>query len=299
MKKVVIKDIKDLEEFYNERRRAYIFEDDIEEVIFEDNRELNIIPSKVFAPNAQIFMRHEDVSLMRDAGIKAKALSSTNLYVDGDIEVTTLNAARIECSGRIETDHIGAYCIRAKEIISNTVFATEICVETISANTVKADLLEYIHKYSSNLKVKELIKNVKYISDLEEFYNSIRNIYEVPENVVTITYNEDRCLSIGHPLYAEYTSLEINKLVARDVVCYSIHSDYINCEHIKSRQDIESQVILAYEINCGDIIKCGYAEVMNLYTNKIKCLMLKVKNYYIDSPEPFSFDITKLEKYRD
>lgn len=298
MKKVVIKNIKDLEEFYNERRRAYIFEDDIEEVIFEDNRELNIIPSKVFAPNAKIYMQH-DVSLMRDAGIKAKALFSTDLYVEGDIEVTTLNGTHIECNGRIETDHIGVYTVRAKEIISNTVFATEIYVEKINANTVKADLLEYNCKYISDLKVKELIKNVKSVYDLDEFYNSIRNIYEVPENVVTITYNEDRCLSIGHPLYAEYTSLEINKLIAREVVCYSIHSDYINCERIKSRHDIKSQVILAYEINCGDVIECGYAQVMNLYTNKIKCLMLEVKNYYIDSPEPFSFDITKLEKYRD
>ena len=297
MLQVVIRNMKDLEAFYNERRRAYVFEDNIEEVIFEDNRELNIIPSKVFAPNAYIYIQHEDVSL-RGTGIKAKAISSTNLYVEGDIEVTVLNGAHIECSGRIETDHISVYTVRAKEIISNTVFATEIYAEQIEANTVKADLLEYTSKYVLNLKVKEFIKNVKNVYDLKEFYNSIRNIYEVPENVITITYNGDTCLHIGHPLYAEYTSLEINKLIAQELICYNIYSDYINCERIKSKY-IDSQVIIAYEINCENTIKCGYAQVMNLYTNKIKSLLLEVKDYRIDGPEPFSFDITRLEKYRD
>ena len=298
MLKVVIKNRKDLHEFYDERRRAYVFEDYVNEIIFEDNRELHTIVSEIYAPNAQIYMQHEDVSLRKGAGIKAKAISSTNLYVEGDIEVTALNGAHIECSGRIETDHIGVYTVRAKEIISNTVFATEVHVEQIEANTVKADLLEYTSKYVRNLKVKEFIKNVKKVYDLEEFYNSIRNIYEVPENVITITYNGDACLHIGHPLYAEYTSLEINKLIAQEVVCYNIYSDYINCERIKSKY-IDSQVIIAYEINCENTIKCGYAQVMNLYTNKIKCLLLEVKDYRIDSPEPFSFDITRLEKYRD
>ena len=258
MLKVVIRNRKDLHEFYDERRRAYVFEDNIEEVIFEDNRELHTIVSEIYAPNAQTYLQHEDVSLRKGAGIKAKAIHAFNIYVEGNIEVAfTLEVKSIKCEGSIKVNQIIAHTVNATEIIANTIYATEVHTEQIVCNILKSNLLEYTRKNIYDLRVEKFIKNLKSVEDLKEFYNDSFNEYDVPKNVRCISYYGEKPLKLSCPLYAKYTSLEIRKLITEEpILCNTLYGEYVKAENIHADFKIEVQVLIAFNVSCDRII-CG------------------------------------------
>lgn len=258
MLKVIIRNRKDLKEFYDERRRAYVFEDHVNEIIFEDANELHTICSSILAPSSKIYMQHENVTLRRGASIKAKAIHAFNIYVEGNIEVAfTLEVKSIKCEGSIKVNQIIANTVRATEIIANTVYATEVHTEKIVCNILKSDLLEYTCKNIYDLQVEKFIKNLKSAEDLNEFYNDSFNEYDVPKNVRCISYYGEKPLKLKYPLYAKYTSLEIRKLITEEpILCNTLYGEYVKAESIYADFKIEVQVLIAFKVSCDRII-CG------------------------------------------
>ena len=294
MKEIVIRNRKELEVFYNESRRAYIFPGDVDEITFNCCEKL-IIRQSIIAKQSTIYFEDEETYVAGHIGIIAEFIYAKTLEVDGDvIALKKVNCAHIKCKQSIQTNHIGVYTVEAKEIIANSVYATEVVVNTIKSNLCKADELTYSEKDINQEQIDQYHKIISHPLDLQEFYDSEKRIYKVPNNVATITYNDDDFpLDIGCPLYAESTDLLVTKLKFKNIVCHNLYGDYICGENIKANYMIKSQVILANEITC-DTFECAYAKLKNIQAIKVKCLVLETIRYSVTGIKPFFFDVMKL-----
>ena len=152
MKKIVVKDRKDLESFYNETENSYIFGEDVREITFEDNKEWPILNASIFAPNADITINYD-------------------FQIYGNIQSKSLEVlGEIICHGEIHVSYLNALVdIKAKEIFANKVIAGRVAAEKIIADSLYTDRLIYV----DDIKIRDLE-----VGDLwdEEHCNDIRKV---------------------------------------------------------------------------------------------------------------------------
>lgn len=274
---IYISSRKDLKKFYNATLRAYVFGDDIKEIVFKDTRELNTICSSILAPNAAVYFHGENIHLARGAGISAKLIFAINLIVDGDITVSIrINCCDLKCNKDICTNHLGVYTVSAERITAHSVSATKVSVDTIEAHSCESDVLEYRCKNIDDENINSMHKFVLDASDLEEFYSSIDDKYYVPEEVICIEHIGKECLDIPSPMDAEYTSLNVSQLKGADIWCSSLRGDYVKCNKLCVEFDIKSQILIIDDELVSHEVQCGYADIRGeIDASAVNCKVLR------------------------
>lgn len=127
MKKILIYDMDDLDPFYNETQKAYVFPENVGEIIFEDTKEFCMLNASIFAPNADITINYD---FQICGNIKCKYLK-----VEG----------KLICCGTIKTSYLSSLVgIKAKKIFTNKAVVGEVAAEKIVADYLSTHKIVYV-----------------------------------------------------------------------------------------------------------------------------------------------------------
>ena len=143
MKQTLIEAYADLERFYDASKKAYVFGDDYATIVFDDKKEMSWIGANIIAPNAEIVMLHENVTLARGAGIDARSLSAIKIRAEGDIKLSLcLSGKCIVSRKNIAAHRILARSIRAKSIFAGKIYTEELYAKNIRCVWLESDLID-------------------------------------------------------------------------------------------------------------------------------------------------------------